>query len=193
MTRSIELLPAGAQDAALIADLHTRSWQFAYHGQLPADYLEHTAPAERLQTWQARLQQGAEAPLEVILARVDGEPAGFYCLQPEAEPQFGIYLDNLHVLPQWHGLGLGKRLFAHCARRVAGGWPGQPLFLYVLEGNTQAREFYRRLEGIESEPFDDLFPGAKLIVPVRRVRWPDVDALLRRLGGQPEPAAPASR
>ncbi|MDF3882937.1 GNAT family N-acetyltransferase [Cupriavidus basilensis] len=182
MPRSIELLPAAAQDASLIAGLHTQSWRHAYQGQLPADYLEREVPAERLRAWRARLVDGAEGPLEVTLARVDGEPAGFACLQPEAEPQFGVYLDNLHVLPQWHGLGLGKRLFAHCARRAASGWPGQPLFLYVLDSNTQAREFYRRLDGIESEPFDDAFPGANLIVTVRRVSWPSVDALLRRLG-----------
>ncbi|MBB1635795.1 GNAT family N-acetyltransferase [Cupriavidus sp. UME77] len=193
MTHSIELLPAGPHDAALIADLHTQSWRHAYQGLLPADYLEREAPAQRAQAWQARLADGADGPVEVTLVRVDGTPAGFACLQPEAEPQYGVYLDNLHVMPGWHGLGLGKRLFAHCAQRAAVGWHGQPLFLYVLDGNTQAREFYRRLDGVESAAFDDQFPGADLIVAVRRVSWPSVDALLRRLGAWPAPAAPASR
>ncbi len=117
----------------------------------------------------------------MTLARVDGEPAGFACLMPEAEPAYGIYLDNLHVLPGFHGHGLGKRLLAHWAQRVATGWPGQPLFLYVLEGNTQAREFYRRLGGQESDSFDEPFPGTDIIVTVRRVSWPDVPALVARL------------
>ncbi|MGO4330825.1 N-acetyltransferase family protein [Cupriavidus sp. 2TAF22] len=182
MTKTIELTPAGPQDAALVASLHTRSWQYTYRGLLPDSYLASEAPAQRLRAWHARLVEGAEAPLEVTLARVDGEPAGFSCLLPASEPEFGIYLDNLHVMPEFHGVGLGKRLFAACARRVAAGWPGQPLFLYVLDGNAQAREFYRRLDGIESEPFDDLFPGTDLTVAVRRVTWKDVGALLARLG-----------
>ncbi|WP_420993442.1 GNAT family N-acetyltransferase [Cupriavidus sp. 30B13] len=183
MTRTIELTPAGPRDAALVASLHARSWQHAYRGVLPDGYLEQEAPAQRLRTWRARLVDGAEAPLEVTLARVDGEPAGFSCLQPHAEPEFGIYLDNLHVMPQWHGMGVGKRLFAACVRRAIAGWPGQPLFLYVLDANVQARGFYRRLDGIEGEPFDDPFPGADLMVAVRRVSWNDLDALLARLGG----------
>ncbi len=177
----VTLTPAVPADASLVAAMHAESWRRTYPGLLPDDYLTHTAPAERRAAWHARLCDGAEAPLEVTLARVDGEAAGFACLMPDAEPVHGIYLDNLHVLPAFHGHGLGKRLLAHCAARVATGWPGRPLFLYVLEGNTQAREFYQRLDGQESESFEDLFPGTDIIVAVRRVSWPDVPALLARL------------
>jgi len=167
--------------ADTIADIHTRSWQHTYPGLLPADYLAHQAAAERRATWRARLLDGAEAPLEVTLARVDGAPAGFSCLMPGSEPGLGIYLDNLHVLTAFQGHGLGKLMLEQCARRVADGWPGRPLFLYVLDGNTQAREFYRRIGGTESDAFDDTFPGANVVVPVRRVTWTDVPALVARL------------
>lgn len=177
----ITLTPATSVDADLVAAMHTESWRRTYAGLLPDAYLTQTAPAERRAAWHARLCDGAEAPLEVTLARVDGEPAGFACLMPDAEPVYGIYLDNLHVLPGFHGHGLGKRLLTYCTARVAAGWPGRPLFLYVLEGNTQAREFYRRLGGQESASFEDRFPGADIIVAVRRVTWPDVPALLARL------------
>ncbi|CAG9180091.1 GNAT family N-acetyltransferase [Cupriavidus pinatubonensis] len=177
----VTLTSATAADADLIAAMHTESWRQTYPGLLPDAYLSQTAPAERRAAWHARLHDGAEAPLEVTLAHVDGDPAGFACLMPDAEPAYGIYLDNLHVLPAFHGHGLGKRLLADCAERVATGWPGQPLSLYVLEGNTQAREFYRRLGGQESESFQDPFPGTDIIVAIRRVTWPDVPALLARL------------
>ncbi|WER45245.1 GNAT family N-acetyltransferase [Cupriavidus sp. WKF15] len=177
----VALTPATCADANLVAALHAESWRRTYAGLLPQEYLAHTAPAERRAAWHARLCNGAEAPLEVTLARVDGEPAGFACLMPNAEPSHGIYLDNLHVLPAFHGHGLGKRLLAHCAARVATGWPGRPLFLYVLDANDQAREFYRRLDSHESESFEDPFPGTDIIVAVRRVTWNDVPALLARL------------
>jgi hypothetical protein len=70
---------------------------------------------------------------------------------------------------------------AQCAASAARQWPGKPLFLYVLDGNTSGREFYRRLGGVESASFEDPFPGAGLMVPIRRVTWDDVDALISRL------------
>ncbi|QQX87535.1 GNAT family N-acetyltransferase [Cupriavidus necator] len=182
----LALIPATAADAERLAAMHAASWQHTYPGILPAAYLQEQAYPERLAAWRARMLDGADGPAEVTLAMVDGEAAGFACLLPDAEPQFGIYLDNLHVLPAFHGHGLGKRLLAHCAQRVAGHWPGRPLFLYVLEDNTQAREFYRRLGGEESDVFEDDFPGPGLRVMVRRVTWPDVAALVRRLtSGKP--------
>jgi len=181
----IELIPAGPEDADLLAALHTESWRETYAGLLPDAYLSGEAPAERKAAWRARMRDGADGPIEVTLATVDGRPAGFACRMPKAEPEAGIYLDNLHVLPAFQGHGLGKLLLAHCSRRVAAQWPGQALFLYVLNGNTQAREFYRRLGGIESDSFDDTFPGANVVLAVRRVSWPDADALLRRLDPHP--------
>jgi ribosomal protein S18 acetylase RimI-like enzyme len=177
----VELIPATPADADLLAAMHTESWRQTYAGLLPDAYLSREAPDERRAAWRARMLDGADGPLEVTLARVGGQPAGFACLAPQAEPAHGIYLDNLHVLPAFHGHGLGKLLLAHCAQRVATGWPGRPLFLYVLEGNAQAREFYRRLGGTESESFEDEFPGAEGQVSIRRVIWPDVGALLTRL------------
>lgn len=181
----IELLPATPADADLLATLHADSWRHAYAGLIPVPYLETHAPAERLATWRARMHDGAEAPLEATLLRVNGAPAGFSCLMPLAEPGYGIYLDNLHVVQAFQGHGYGKTLMAHCAARVASQWPGKPLFLYVLDGNHQARDFYRRLGGVESDSFNDPFPGTDLMVAVRRVTWDDVDALVSRLAPGP--------
>ena len=181
----IELVPATPADADLLAAMQADSWRHAYAGLIPAEHLEKNAPAERLATWRARMLEEAEAPLEATILRVDGHPAGFSCLMPLAEPGYGIYLDNLHVMPKFHGHGFGKLLMRHCATRVASEWPGKPLFLYVLDGNTQARAFYQRLAGVESDGFDDPFPGTDLMVAVRRVTWDDVDALVSRLAPGP--------
>ncbi|EKZ95826.1 GCN5-related N-acetyltransferase [Cupriavidus sp. HMR-1] len=185
MPHQIELVQATPADVALIATMHAESWRDTYAGLIPAEYLEQHTPAERLATWRARLVDGAEAPLEVNILRVDGQAAGFACLMPLAEPGYGIYLDNLHVRKTYHGHGYGKLLLAHWAEYTARRWPGKPLFLYVLDGNTSAREFYRRLGGVESDSFDDPFPGTDIMVTIRRVTWNDVPVLVSRL--QPAP------
>ncbi len=181
----IELVPATPADADLLAAMHADSWRDTYAGLIPATWLETYAREERQATWRARMFEGAEAPIEATILRINGQAAGFSCLMPLAEPGYGIYLDNLHVLHAWHGKGYGKQLMAHCACRVASQWPGKPLFLYVLDGNAQAREFYRRLGGVESDSFEDPFPGTDLMVTVRRVTWDDVDALVSRLAPGP--------
>ncbi|MEN7526064.1 GNAT family N-acetyltransferase [Cupriavidus sp. DL-D2] len=181
----IELVPATSADADLLASMHADSWRHAYAGLIPNEYLDVHAVNERLATWRARMLDGAEAPIEVTILRVDGQPAGFSCLMPLAEPGYGIYVDNLHVMQQYHGRGYGKTLMSHCACRAASQWPGKALFLYVLDGNVQAREFYRRLGGVESDMFNDPFPGTDFMVAVRRVTWEDADALVSRLAPGP--------
>ena len=168
MPHQIELVQATPADVALIATMHAESWRDTYAGLIPTEYLEQHTPAERLATWRARLVDGAEAPQEVNILLVDGQAAGFACLMPLAEPGYGIYLDNLHVRKTYHGHGYGKLLLAHWADYTARRWPGKPLFLYVLDGNTSAREFYRRLGGVESDSFDDPFPGTDIMVKIGR-------------------------
>ncbi|MDN0082973.1 GNAT family N-acetyltransferase [Crenobacter sp. SG2305] len=176
----LAFVPAQAEHAAIVADLHTTSWQSAYRGLLPDRYLDKEAAAERLQHWKSRLVDGKDGPFEVLIAVLDDKPVGFVCLQPEADPAFGVYLDNLHVMPSVQGVGLGKQLLAWAAQRAREGWPNKPLFLYVLEDNAEARAFYRSVGGIESAPFPDAMPGG-VTLATRRVSWPDVPALVARL------------
>lgn len=173
------LTVASADDAALLAGLHWRSWREAYRDLLPARYLEEQVSGEMVEKWQQRMHAAA-GEYRVCIARVDGVAAGFVCLQPGFAPTQGVYLDNLHVLPVWQGHGLGKRLLAWAAAEVAAGWPGQALLLHVLDGNLPARAIYRRLGGIETKLPDETMAG-DVVVPVSRVTWQDVPALLARL------------
>lgn len=174
---------ATAGDAEQIARVHTLSWQAAYRGLLPDAYLDGALAADMQQKWLARL--GAEAALwRVCLAQAGAEVIGFACLQPEAEPEKGVYLDNLHALPTWQGKGVGKRLMAWAAQQVSEGWPQRALFLYVLQGNLAARQLYLRWQGIETMHQDVPLPG-NVTLPVCQVCWQDVAglaALLQRRG-----------
>lgn len=175
----ISLCAAAVADAALLARLHARSWQHAYAGQLPAAFLRDELDDFMAAKWLARLAEPV-GTYRIAIACVDGEPAGFVCLWPSAEPAKGVYLDNLHVLPAFQGFGLGRRLMAWAAAEVQQGWPQQPLFLYVLAANGQARAVYRRMGGFETIHQDVAMPG-NVTLPAMQVTWQDVPALGRLL------------
>ena len=140
-----------ADDAQGIAALHAESWRSAYQGLVPDDVLGDGLDAERLQFWRDRFA-GPHPERRVVFAAIaDDLLIGFACVLADADPLHGPLLDNLHVKPGWRGHGIGARLLqesrAWC-RTIA---PGQPMHLWVLEGNTAARGFYRAQGGVETD------------------------------------------
>jgi len=82
----------------------------------------------------------------VLLAFVDDEPVGvavcFFGLSSfRARPLLNIH--DLAVLPQYHGQGVGHALLAAVEERARRKGCCK-LTLEVLDGNTRARELYRR-------------------------------------------------
>jgi ribosomal protein S18 acetylase RimI-like enzyme len=140
---------AGAADVARIARLHAESWRVAYRGILTDTFLDGPVFGDRELLWHARINEGRDGPLRVILMEDATELVGFGSLCPEADPAFGVLLDNLHVRPGARGAGLGTRLLAAIADDVAAMEPGAPLHLWVLDDNRDARAFYRRRGGEE--------------------------------------------
>lgn len=81
---------------------------------------------------------------EVLLAEVDGLPGGFALFFGTyssflAKP--GIWLEDLFVLPERRGLGLGKALLAAVAERAVERGCGR-LEWAVLDWNTPSIDFY---------------------------------------------------
>lgn len=90
---------------------------------------------------------GETPAAEVIIAEVDGQPAGFALFFHNFSTflgQRGLYLEDLFVRPQYRGLGLGKRLMVHLAQvamqRDCGRFEWS-----VLDWNEPAIRFYRSL------------------------------------------------
>lgn len=132
---------AALADADLIADLHAESWRHAYRGIFPDIFLDRQAGQERRHYWHARLAHLAAQDSLVLLAEANGSLAGFVCVETKTEPEWGAFVDNLHVLPRYQARGIGKRLAA-----VAGEWARSRgkcrMYLWVYEQNKDARAFY---------------------------------------------------
>ncbi|HKY90370.1 MAG TPA: GNAT family N-acetyltransferase, partial [Nevskiaceae bacterium] len=90
---------------------------------------------------------GPKPGAEVLIAHLDGAPAGFALFFPNystflAKP--GIYLEDVYVTPGLRGRGVGLALLAAVARRAVERGCGR-LEWSVLDWNETALGFYRKL------------------------------------------------
>lgn len=139
----LSLRPATLDDAALIASIHSTSWQATYRGLLPDAFLDGEVTCERAAYWEARLGAPGSERRMVLIAELGGTPVGFMCVERQPESTWGVLLDNLHALPGYQGIGTGK-LLMRAARDWARAQGETQLYLYVLEGNAPAIGFYER-------------------------------------------------
>jgi GNAT superfamily N-acetyltransferase len=142
-TSALSLRPATLDDAALIASIHSASWQAAYRGLLPDAFLDGEVARERAAYWEARLGAPGGERRIVLIAQLGTEPIGFVCVERQPGSAWGVLLDNLHALPGYQGMGVGK-LLMRAAEDWARAQGETQLYLYVLEGNTPAIGFYER-------------------------------------------------
>jgi ribosomal protein S18 acetylase RimI-like enzyme len=166
-------------DADAIAGLHAQNWQLGYRGMLDDDYLDHQVYAERLATWQERLND-ADPAQYVVVVEDEGRMVGFACAYGDADGEWGNYLDNLHVAPDCKGKNIGAQLMSNVAAWCEQNYPDRGLYLWVLEENRQAKRFYERLGGVKADQELWTPPGGGS-VPTLRYVWRDLAALQARV------------
>jgi GNAT superfamily N-acetyltransferase len=115
-----------------------------------ADYekLAHEVSAD-VDTLEASLF-GAMPAGEVLLAEVDGAPAGFALFFHNFSTflgRRGLYLEDLYVSPRFRGHGLGRRLMTSLARIAVERGCGR-FEWSVLDWNAPAIGFYRSLGAV---------------------------------------------
>lgn len=140
---ALSLRPATPADAALIASIHSASWQATYRGLLPDAFLDSEVAHERAAHWVARMTAPGGERRTVQIAQLDDAAVGFVCAEQQPDSAWGVLLDNLHALPAHQGIGVGS-LLMRAARDWARARGETQLYLYVLDGNLPAIGFYER-------------------------------------------------
>lgn len=168
---------ATARDEAEIARIHAMSWRTAYRGALTDDYLAGPVLEDRQMVWLQRFVDD-DPLMHVVVATIEERVIGFACAFAKKDPDLGTLLDNLHVLGDLQGRGIGAELVRAIARWSNARHPGDGLYLGVLEQNTNAQGFYKRLGATDvGGHIWDSPSGAQ--VPSRDYAWPDITTLLR--------------
>lgn len=115
---------------------------------------------------------GERPQAEVVLAFIEGAPAGFalfYGNYSTFRGRCGIHLEDLYVRPAFRGSGLGRQLLRHLASITLARGCGR-LEWWVLGADERAARFYQRMGA-----------SAKDEWTVYRLRG---DALTRLAGGR---------
>ena len=120
------------------------SFNFGHHweeGGL-AEYMDKVFSRELLAA------ELAAPAIHYYVAFVDQEPVAFMKLNlhsnlPGANPEKGIELDKLYILPDHKGSGIGRR-FVELAFRVAAATGKETFWLAVIDTNTAAMAFYEK-------------------------------------------------
>ncbi|MDX3189460.1 GNAT family N-acetyltransferase [Streptomyces sp. MN03-5084-2B] len=113
-----------------------RSWQAAYEGLIPADFLARLSASSRAAAWARRIGDGGG----VLVAEEDGVIAGFAAFGPSQ-------LYALYLLPEFWGRGLGRALHDRVVEEMS----GESAVLWVLATNERAKAFYVRQGWVDDD------------------------------------------
>lgn len=183
---------AGPEDADRVAWLHADSWRRNYRGFYTDAYLDGPVLDDRITAWRAKLAAPAPAPTSTtaptptetwtLLAEDDdAQLLAFVHVEFDLDGQWGSLVDNLHVAHGRQRSGLGRTLLRRAADAVLEQAAAKSMYLWVLEQNTRAQEFYRACGGafVERIPVgNSRAPGLVIGDPNKlRVAWSDPSIL----------------
>jgi GNAT superfamily N-acetyltransferase len=129
-------------DAATIAGVHVRAWQWAYRGLIPDAFLDGLSIEARETSWRRQLEP--DYATHTWLAEVDGRALGFVTCGPGRDATSPAGSGEVYAIYQEQdaaGTGVGRALMSHAMNELRA--RGFTLaVLWVLENNARARRFY---------------------------------------------------
>jgi ribosomal protein S18 acetylase RimI-like enzyme len=136
---------ATVEDAEALAVVQVRSWQEAYRGLIPQEYLDQRDPSRRRLAWRQWVED-ARAPAATLVAEDEaGDIVGFVSVSssrdPDADPEVEGEIQAIYLLPEYWGQGLGRLLMEAGLQRLDEARYHE-VTLWVLESNRRARRFY---------------------------------------------------
>jgi len=169
----VRIRDAAASEADAIANLHTISWMSAYRGLLSDEYLDNDLLGERKKHWAEKMSGLTEKEF-VLVAEQNGKRVGFVAVLDKPEAGFDVLVDNLHVLPELKGSGIGTLLLNAVAARLLN-TGRKSFYLFVLKGNTPAEMFYLRKSGRPLDVITHEFGGK--VVQATRFGWDHLERM----------------
>ena len=149
-------------DFKAVRNIYEKSWQFAYKGIIPQDYLDNI-PKEK---WGGNILRNGRTEIGAF----DGDKivgtASFFPSRWENFSSCGEIV-TIYLLPEYIGRGIGSQLMEACIEELE--FLGyREILLWVLEDNHRARRFYEKQGFVCTEDYMDDIIGGK---PLREVMY----------------------
>jgi len=139
----MQIRNAQPNDAFEVATVHVTSWQVAYRGILPAEYLEGLQAEDRAQKYDFSCADPTKP--HTIVGIENEKIVGFAttCTARDADLKDRGELTALYVDPQHWSRGVGASLIA-AARLHLKNRGFQRACLWLLDGNARGDRFYQK-------------------------------------------------
>lgn len=139
---SVSVRRAIAADAAAISEIYALSWKTAYRGIVPQPYLDEL----KLDFWQSKFQNWLNNnEMEAELLCVDSIPVGCVAYRKARDSAYADWgeIVSIYIHPDYFRKGYGKILLDTALKNLkSSGY--QNCYLWVLDGNTNAQQFYKK-------------------------------------------------
>lgn len=152
-----------ADDRRMISKVYEESWKSAYKGIIPQEYLD-SIPEGR---WAPNLdKQGWGTLVCIDNGKIVGTSS--FCKSRFEQLQGWGEIISIYLLPDYIGKGYGKILIdAVLSELKRQGY--EDVFLWVLEENVRARNFYEKYGFLLTDDVSDANIGGKVLREMRYV------------------------
>jgi L-amino acid N-acyltransferase YncA len=138
----MHITPATLEDARQVAEIHVTTWQSAYQGILPAEYLASLSVEKREAMWRESIVKGVP---QLLVAKVEGDMVGWVAFgrcRDEGSTLDSAEVWALYVAPPSWSSGVGRMLWRRSqARMLEQGF--KTVHAWVFTQNARAIKFYR--------------------------------------------------
>ena len=138
-TSTTSIRRARPSDADRLSDVFDETWREAYRGIIPGVSLERMIARRSAQWWLGAAQR--RRPLVVVETRAGVVGYAVYGQTRGRALGTAGEIDELYILPDHQGLGLGRRLF-RAVRNDMQDHGLRTLGVWALVGNDRAEAFY---------------------------------------------------
>lgn len=163
---NIKIEPMTVNDSKSVAKIHTQSWQFAYKGIVPQNFLDAIVVKKREENWARGIIEDPDL-IRLVARDSNNSVLGFVCglNNREQKSQIDGELWAIYVCPMQVKFGVGKMLFTSFVDELRNR-NFSTMTVWVLEENIHARNFYEKMGGTLSTHKREIEIGGKKLIEV---------------------------
>lgn len=150
-------------DFDAIGNIYSSSWKAAYQGIVPQDYLDSLDGSH----WSAALRDGEREAFVVMDGKKYAGSSSIGAARDEEMAGWGEII-SIYLLPEYFGCGYAE-LLLECAVNALREKGYNDIYLWVLDKNIRARNFYEKHGFVMNTDHATITIGGKELAEIRYI------------------------